>query len=56
MTLGTILVLLAIVLAVVSFFVGGRDFNGRSSTYSLLAAAVIVGFIGVLVGVGDLAT
>lgn len=49
MELGTLLVLLAIVLAVVGYFVS--DYAHR-----LLTAAVIIGFIGVLVGVGDLVT
>jgi len=45
MSIGTLLVLIAIVLAAVSLFV-------RRSW--LLAAAVIVGFIGVLLGVGSI--
>lgn len=45
MDLGTLLVLLAIVLAVVSFFV-------RDHGYRLLTASVILGFVGVLLGVG----
>ena len=56
MELGTLLVVLAIVLAVVSYFVGDRTYNGRSGAGSLLTVAVIVGFVGVLLGVGDLTT
>lgn len=56
MEFGTVLVLLAIVLAVISYFVGDRDYNGRSRAGSLLTVAVIVGFVGVLLGVGSLST
>ena len=45
MSIGTLLVIIAIVLAVVSLF-------GRRTW--LLSAAVIVGFIGVLFGVGTI--
>lgn len=48
MDLGTLLVLLAIVLAVVSYFIDNH-------AHRLLTASVILGFIGVLVGASGLA-
>lgn len=52
MEIGTLLVLLAIILAVVSYFVGDRV-NGNGRSGALLTAAVVLGFVGVLLGVGD---
>lgn len=49
MDLGTVLVLLAIILAAVSYFID-------THAHRLLTAAVVVGFVGVLVGAGGLTT
>ena len=47
MNIGTVLVVLAVVLAAIALFVRGR-------TVTLLAFAVIAGFVGVLLGVGTI--
>jgi len=47
MAIGTLLVIIAIVLAAAALFI-------HAHTSRLLAAAVIVGFIGVLLGVGTI--